>query len=198
MAPACELERWVAIPSSRETVMKKLGLFAVSVAAALACTAVPASFNWSRTTGASLSLDKAEAQIGRPLRARSIAGVNRKVQRRAYRRVGGGGGPLRNCAFRLLPRRCRYESRRWCHRAGVRTAPQCCDRERCHGTMVHIRTERLALVLDAIRAPAEMTGAVLRNGNLAGSSQTWSAIRIGKPTPSRRPMTPKSARCGSR
>jgi hypothetical protein len=46
--------------------MKKLGLFAVSVAAALACTAVLASFNWSRTTGASLSLDKAEAQSGGP------------------------------------------------------------------------------------------------------------------------------------
>ena len=67
--------------------MNKLSLFAVSVSAALVCTAVPASFNWSPAKVTLFSLDTAEAQVGRPLTARSVAGVGRRVERRAYRRV---------------------------------------------------------------------------------------------------------------
>jgi hypothetical protein len=64
--------------------MKKLSLFAVSVGGALVCAAVPASFNWS---SAKFSLDTAEARVGRPLTATSVAGVSRRVHRRAYRRA---------------------------------------------------------------------------------------------------------------
>jgi hypothetical protein len=67
--------------------MKKLSLFAVSVGGALVCAAVPASFNWS---SAKFSLDTAEARVGRPLTATSVAGVSRRVHRRAYRRAAAG------------------------------------------------------------------------------------------------------------
>ena len=72
---------------NRETIMKKLTLFAVSVGGALVCAAVPASFNWSP---AKVSLDTAEARIGRPLTATSVAGVGRRVYRRQYRRAAAG------------------------------------------------------------------------------------------------------------
>lgn len=71
--------------------MKKLSLFA-SVSAALVCAAVPASFNWSPANGTLFSLDTAEARVGRPLTATSVAGVNRRVQRRADRRGAVAAG----------------------------------------------------------------------------------------------------------
>ncbi len=66
--------------------MKKLSIFA-SVGAALVCAAVPASFNWSLGNLTLLSLDMAEARIGRPLTPMSVAGVSRRVHRREYRRA---------------------------------------------------------------------------------------------------------------
>jgi hypothetical protein len=65
--------------------MKKLSLFA-SVSTALVCAVVPASFNWSP---ANVTLDTAEARVGRPLTATSVAGVSRRVHRREYRRAVG-------------------------------------------------------------------------------------------------------------
>ena len=70
--------------------MKKLSLFAVSVSAALVCAAVPASFNWSPANVTLFSLDTAEAKVGRPLTATSVAGVSRRVHRREYRRAAAG------------------------------------------------------------------------------------------------------------
>jgi hypothetical protein len=69
--------------------MKKLSLFA-SVGAALVCAAVPASFNWSPSNVTLFSLDTAEARVGRPLTATSVAGVSRRVNRREYRRTVAG------------------------------------------------------------------------------------------------------------
>jgi hypothetical protein len=69
--------------------MKKLSIFA-SVSAALVCAAVPASFNWSSATVTLFSLDTAEAKVGRPLTATSVAGVSRRVHRREYRRASAG------------------------------------------------------------------------------------------------------------
>jgi hypothetical protein len=74
----------------RENTMKKLGLSAVSVSAALVCAAVPLSFHWSPANAPSISVDQAEARVGRPLTATSVAGVSRRVQRRAYRRAATG------------------------------------------------------------------------------------------------------------
>jgi hypothetical protein len=49
-------------------------------------TATPFSLQWSQKNVA-LSLDSADARIGRPLTPGSVAGVNRRVHRRAYRRA---------------------------------------------------------------------------------------------------------------
>jgi len=65
--------------------MKKLSTLGIIGGAAI-LTAVPLSLQWSQTN-VTLSLDSAEARIGRPLTATSIAGVNRRVHRRAYRRA---------------------------------------------------------------------------------------------------------------
>jgi hypothetical protein len=79
------LARW-----KRETIMKKLSQFAVSVSAALVCAAVPASFKSSPANTTVFSLNTAEARVGRPLTATSVAGVSRRVQRREYRRTAAG------------------------------------------------------------------------------------------------------------
>jgi hypothetical protein len=71
--------------------MKKLSLFAVSVSAAVVCAAIPTSFNWSPGS-VTFSLDTAEARVGRPLTATSVAGVSRRVHRREYRRAGAAVG----------------------------------------------------------------------------------------------------------
>ena len=67
--------------------MQKLSLFAVSVGGALVCAAMPASFDGS---SAKFSLDTAEARVGRPLTATSVAGVGRRAYRRQNRRAAVG------------------------------------------------------------------------------------------------------------
>jgi hypothetical protein len=63
--------------------MKKLTMLGITGGAAL-LTAAPFSLQWSQKNVA-LSLDSADARIGRPLTATSIAGVHRRAYRRAYR-----------------------------------------------------------------------------------------------------------------
>jgi hypothetical protein len=53
----------------------------VVAAAALLC-GVPFSFDWSQEKGVSLSLDSAQAVVGRPLTPGSVAGVARRTARR--------------------------------------------------------------------------------------------------------------------
>jgi hypothetical protein len=65
--------------------MKKLDMLGIIGGTAL-LTAAPFSLQWSQKNVA-LSLDSAEARIGRPLTATSVAGVSRRVHRRAYRRA---------------------------------------------------------------------------------------------------------------
>jgi len=68
--------------------MKKVGVLVTIVGAAM-LTAVPVSLNWSQQKLA-LSIDSAEARIGRPLTATSVAGVHRRAYRRAaYAGVAG-------------------------------------------------------------------------------------------------------------
>src|SRR5262245_65672344 len=61
--------------------MKKLSMLGIIGGAAL-LTAVPFSIQWSQKNVA-LSFDSAEARIGRPLTATSVAGVSRRAHRRA-------------------------------------------------------------------------------------------------------------------
>ena len=63
--------------------MKHLGTLAIIGGAAL-LIAAPFSLQWSQKN-VRLSLDSAEARTGRPLTATRIAGVSRRVHRRAYR-----------------------------------------------------------------------------------------------------------------
>jgi hypothetical protein len=67
--------------------MKKLALLTFG-AALLA--AVPYSVHWSPAKTLSLSLDSADARVGRPLTPGSVAGVNRRVHRRAYYGAAAG------------------------------------------------------------------------------------------------------------
>jgi hypothetical protein len=65
--------------------MKKLGILGIIGGAAL-LTAAPFSLQWSQENVA-LSINSAEARIGRPPTATSIACVHRRVYRRTYRRA---------------------------------------------------------------------------------------------------------------
>jgi hypothetical protein len=66
-------------------IMKKLSILGIVVGAAL-LTATPFSLQWSHESNVALSLDRADARVGRPLTATSVAGVHRRAYRRAYRR----------------------------------------------------------------------------------------------------------------
>ena len=94
--------------------MKKLSLFA-SVSAALVCAAVPVSLNWSAANVTLFSLDTAEAKVGRPLTATSVAGVSRRVSRRAYRRTVAGA--LSGCQMEDNP--FLRAGRTWAHAASI-------------------------------------------------------------------------------
>ena len=76
-----------------------LGLIAV---AALCCCAAPLSLHWSQANAPSLAVDTANARIGHPLTPGSVAGVNRRVNRRAYYGAAAGAGvynAARRCAY---------------------------------------------------------------------------------------------------
>jgi hypothetical protein len=64
--------------------MKKLSMLGIVVGAAL-MTAAPFTIDWSHKSDVALSIDRADARVGRPLTPGSVAGVNRRVHRRAAR-----------------------------------------------------------------------------------------------------------------
>lgn len=64
--------------------------FGVIAAAMVLCTA-PLSLQWSPAKVPSLVVDGASARIGHPLTPGSVAGVNRRVNRRAYYGAGAVG-----------------------------------------------------------------------------------------------------------
>src|SRR5262245_13079520 len=63
----------------------------VLVASAFTCTAL-FSFGWSEQRGVSLSVEEAQARVGRPLTPVSVAGVARRQTRRAAYGYGVGAG----------------------------------------------------------------------------------------------------------
>ena len=73
--------------------MKKLTLLSVALGAAL-LAATPFSLHWSPAKTLSLSLDTADARVGRPLTPGSVAGVNRRVHRRAYYGAAAGAAAV--------------------------------------------------------------------------------------------------------
>jgi hypothetical protein len=84
---------------------KRLGL----VVAAALLTAAPLSPHHSRETVLWVSLDRAEARVGRPLTPMSVAGVNRRVHRRAYYGAAAAGAAAAGAAaYGAYPRACGY------------------------------------------------------------------------------------------
>jgi hypothetical protein len=67
--------------------MKKLSMIGVILGAAVLCAA-PISLQRSPAHTLTLSLDRADARVGRPLTPVSVAGVNRRAHRRAYYGAG--------------------------------------------------------------------------------------------------------------
>jgi hypothetical protein len=70
--------------------MRKFVLIGGTVIGAAMLSASPMSVNWSASKGLSVSSDKANAEVGRPLTPGSVAGVNRRHDRRAVRRCAAG------------------------------------------------------------------------------------------------------------
>ena len=70
---------------------------ATAVFACILC-ATPLSLRLSPEGNVAMSVDSASARIGRPLTATSVAGVNRRIHRRAYRQgyYGYGYGAYAN------------------------------------------------------------------------------------------------------
>ena len=77
----------------------------VGATALFACVlcATPLSLHWSPVKSLSLSVDTADARVGRPLTPGSVAGVNRRVNRRAYYGAAGAAaaGAYASCAAGL-------------------------------------------------------------------------------------------------
>jgi len=71
-----------------------LRTFAIATSA-FACATLP-SFSWSEQRGVSLSVESAQARVGRPLTPVSVAGVARRQNRRAAYRYDAAGisGPM--------------------------------------------------------------------------------------------------------
>ena len=65
--------------------MKRMSLIGATLVGAAVLWAAPVSLHQSQDKGLSLSVDKAQAVIGRPLTPGSVAGVHRRAERRAYR-----------------------------------------------------------------------------------------------------------------
>jgi len=70
--------------------MKVLSALGIAGTAAILCAA-PVSFQWAPAKAPSVSVDIANARIGRPLTPMSFAGVNRRVNRRAYYGAAAAG-----------------------------------------------------------------------------------------------------------
>jgi len=71
--------------------MKILGLAGIAIGATM-LSAIPLSLRLSPTTLPSVSLDTADARVGRPLTPVSVAGVHRRAYRRGYGALGVGLG----------------------------------------------------------------------------------------------------------
>jgi hypothetical protein len=61
-------------------------------------TTAPLSPHYSPAKVLSVSLDRAEARVGRPLTPMSVAGVNRRVHRRAYYGAAAAGAAAAGAA----------------------------------------------------------------------------------------------------
>ncbi len=70
--------------------MKQMHLTKLAIAGSTVACAALFSFSWSEQRGVSLSVESAQARVGRPLTPMSVAGVARRQDRRAAYRYGAG------------------------------------------------------------------------------------------------------------
>ncbi len=70
--------------------MKKMSIIAATVIGAAMLSVAPISLHQSQDKSLSMSVDSAQAVIGRPLTPGSVAGVHRRHERRAIRRCAAG------------------------------------------------------------------------------------------------------------
>nr|WP_245472001.1 MULTISPECIES: hypothetical protein [Bradyrhizobium] len=70
--------------------------------------AAPLSLQPSSTSLLTVSLDSAQARVGRPLTPMSVAGVNRRVHRRAYYGAAAAGAAAYGGYRYTHPRACGY------------------------------------------------------------------------------------------
>ena len=73
--------------------MKQMSLRTFAIATSAFACATLLSFNWSEQRGVSLSVESAQARVGRPLTPVSVAGVARRQNRRAAYNAAGMAGP---------------------------------------------------------------------------------------------------------
>ena len=83
--------------------MKQISLKRAFLVAAVVTFGVCGSIGWSQGDGLSLSVDSAQARVGRPLTPMSYAGVARRTTRRAV--VGGAavGAAATRCGYYPYP-----------------------------------------------------------------------------------------------
>jgi hypothetical protein len=72
-------------------IYKKAGLICATVAGVTMLCALPISVEPSIISGIVLTVDQAEARVGHPATATSVAGVNRRATRRAVRHCTAAG-----------------------------------------------------------------------------------------------------------
>ena len=90
--------------------MKRLTVLGAALGAALLCL-TPVSLHWSPAGIVVISVDKADARVGRPLTPGSVAGVHRRVHRRAYYGAAAGAAAVgagayyhrRHCGYHPYP-----------------------------------------------------------------------------------------------
>jgi hypothetical protein len=88
--------------------MKKLSALGFVIVTGLLCSA-PVTIDWSATKGPTLSVDTADARLGRPLTPMSVAGVNRRVHHRAYYgAAAAAAGAAGYGYYNYYNRRCGY------------------------------------------------------------------------------------------
>jgi hypothetical protein len=86
--------------------MKQISLKRVILVTAVVMFGVCGSIGWSQVDGLSLSVDSAQARVGRPLTPMSYAGVARRTTRRAV--VGGAAVGAAATGAYYYGRRCGY------------------------------------------------------------------------------------------
>jgi hypothetical protein len=81
----------------------KLRILGIAATAVFFCSS-PLTLQWSPAHLPSVSLQQADARVGRPLTPMSVAGVNRRVHRRAYYGAAAAGA----AGYGVYNRACGY------------------------------------------------------------------------------------------